>query len=233
MGGFSGPSLVSNGLTFYIDASNRDSYPGSGTTWSDLINNANSGYQALINGPTFDGGNNGTIVLDGTNDYITITQVNSTKYTILLWIKFDTVPGSGTYVLIRQGYSPANYGLYLVNGVLHTYGVGSGGNHFSSTSINLSAGNWYNIAYCKDWDNNNESVYINGDLEYGVSSFSAGTYSFNNTSQSYNYTDLGRNVSNNNSFVDGKYGSCIIYNTILTSSEILHNYNALKSRFGL
>ena len=195
-----GPKLVTSGLQMCLDASDKNCYSGTGNSMTELVSNYNDGYQALVNGPTFSTENAGVIVLDGSNDYITVKQVNSTKYTISLWVKFDTVPGSGTYVLIRQGYAPANYGLYLVNGVLHTYGVGSGGNHFSSTSINLSAGNWYNISYRKNWDDSEESICINGVLEYGVSSFSAGTYSFNNSSQSYNYTDLGRNVSNNNSF---------------------------------
>ena len=228
-----GPKLVTSGLQMCLDASDKNCYSGTGTSMTELVSNYNDGYQALVNGPTFSTENNGVIVLDGTNDYITVKQVNSTKYTISLWVKFDTVPGSGTYVLIRQGYSPANYGLYLVDGVLHTYGVGSGGNHFTSTSITLSAGNWYNISYRKNWDDNEESICINSVLEYGVSSFSAGTYSFNNSSQSYNYTDLGRNVNNNNSFVDGRYASLLIYNRLLGLTEIKQNFDAQRAKFGV
>lgn len=61
-----GPNIIQNGLVFALDAANKKSYPGSGTTWKDLSGNGNDG--TLTNGPTFDSGNGGSIVLDGTND---------------------------------------------------------------------------------------------------------------------------------------------------------------------
>ena len=59
-----GPSIVTDGLVFYVDAANENSYPGSGTTWTDL---AGSDDGTLTNGPTFDSGNAGSIVFDGVN----------------------------------------------------------------------------------------------------------------------------------------------------------------------
>jgi len=68
MGTFGGAQpIVTDGLVFAVDAANYESYPGSGTTWSDLVGSNNG---TLINGPTFDSGNGGSIVFDGTNDYI-------------------------------------------------------------------------------------------------------------------------------------------------------------------
>lgn len=63
-----GPVIVKNGLIFNLDAADRNSYPGSGTTWSDISGNGNNG--TLTNGPTFSSDNGGVIVLDGSNDYI-------------------------------------------------------------------------------------------------------------------------------------------------------------------
>ena len=37
----------------------------------------------------------------------------------------------------------------------------------------------------------------------------------------------------NNYFFYGNIGPCHIYNRALSASEVLHNYNALKGRFGL
>ena len=39
MAGNSGPKIVTDGLIFKLDASNNKSYPGSGTTWTDLSGN--------------------------------------------------------------------------------------------------------------------------------------------------------------------------------------------------
>ena len=69
-----GPKIVTNGLVLYLDAANKKSYPGSGTTWTDLSGNNNTG--TLTNGPTFDSNNGGSIVFDGTNDYVSNTMSN-------------------------------------------------------------------------------------------------------------------------------------------------------------
>ena len=63
-----GPRIVSNGLVLCLDAANKRSYPGTGTTWTDLSGNSNNG--TLTNGPTFSAGNMGSILFDGTNDYV-------------------------------------------------------------------------------------------------------------------------------------------------------------------
>ena len=61
------PKIVTDGLVFAVDAANKKSYPGSGTTWTDL---AGSNDGTLTNGPTFDSGDGGSIVFDGTDDYV-------------------------------------------------------------------------------------------------------------------------------------------------------------------
>ena len=63
-----GPDIVENGLVLHLDAADSNSYPGSGTVWTDLSGNGYNG--TLTNGPTFSSSNRGGIVLDGTNDYI-------------------------------------------------------------------------------------------------------------------------------------------------------------------
>lgn len=66
------PKIVTNGLVLALDAANNKSYPGSGVTWYDLSGNGNNG--TLTNGPTFNVGNLGSIVFDGTNDYVSFNN---------------------------------------------------------------------------------------------------------------------------------------------------------------
>ena len=47
---WNGPKIVTNGLVGYWDAASKRSYPGSGTTWTDLSKEGNGG--TLTNGPT-------------------------------------------------------------------------------------------------------------------------------------------------------------------------------------
>ena len=65
------PSVITTGLQLYLDAGNASSYPGSGTTWTDLSGNSRDG--TLTNGPTYSGTNGGSIVFDGSNDYVQCT----------------------------------------------------------------------------------------------------------------------------------------------------------------
>jgi hypothetical protein len=63
-----GGRIVTDGLVLSLDAGDRNSYPGSGTTWRDLSGNNNSG--SLVNGPTFNSANQVSILFDGVNDYV-------------------------------------------------------------------------------------------------------------------------------------------------------------------
>ena len=62
------PDIVTDNLVLCLDAGDRKSYPGTGTTWTDRSGNANG---TLINGPTFNSANSGSIVFDGSNDSVT------------------------------------------------------------------------------------------------------------------------------------------------------------------
>ena len=85
------PPIVTNGLVLHLDAANRMSYPGSGTTWFDISNNNRSG--SLINGPTFTNEVGGAFTFDGVNDYLdtTLTDSNNGSYSYGGFIK--TVDG--------------------------------------------------------------------------------------------------------------------------------------------
>ena len=68
-------NMVANtgGPVLCLDAGSRLSYPGSGTTWTDLSGNGNTG--TLVNGPTYSSANSGAIVFDGVNDIVSIGDV--------------------------------------------------------------------------------------------------------------------------------------------------------------
>ncbi len=75
-----GVNIVTNGLVLYLDASNTKSYVSGSTTWSDVSRSGNNG--TLINGPTFNSANGGSIVFDGTNDYVDLTFANPYSETL-------------------------------------------------------------------------------------------------------------------------------------------------------
>jgi hypothetical protein len=95
MGVFAGPEIAESGLVLALDAGNLKSYPTTGTTWTDLSGNGNTG--TLTNGPTYSSANGGSISFDGTNDYVTIPDspswdVNNGGYSICFWMYPKTIP---------------------------------------------------------------------------------------------------------------------------------------------
>ena len=223
-----GPDIVENGLTLFLDASNIRSYPGSGTTWSDLSGNGNNG--TLTNGPTFSAGNLGSIVFDGTNDYVDIPynpQFNFSTgvFTVEIWVNFSSV--AATTTLINTWYTQTTGWIVgLFSGKLY---VGLSGDDLDiGGTTTILTNTWYQITLVgrpssyKLYLNGNQegstytgatSLSVTGNLRLGVLYFAA-------VSQFYNW-------------FNGRMSLARIYdNRELTASEILQNYNATKSRFG-
>ena len=67
------PSIVSDGLVFYIDAANSRCYSGSGITVNGLLGGIGG---TLVNGVGFTSSNNGSFIFDGTNDTTQFTITN-------------------------------------------------------------------------------------------------------------------------------------------------------------
>ena len=84
-------SIVTDGLVFYVDAGNGDSYPGSGTAWSDLVGSNNG---TLVNGPTYNSTNGGSFVFDGSNDYVEAGPIQPAQFTLSCWFKSTGAPSN-------------------------------------------------------------------------------------------------------------------------------------------
>ena len=113
MGAAAGPNVVEDGLVLALDAGNTKSYPGSGTTWTDLSGKDNNG--TLTDGPTFNSANGGSIVFDGTNDQINCGSSDdfafgTGDFTIEFWCNPDTV-GTECIIAISSngGISTTNW----------------------------------------------------------------------------------------------------------------------------
>jgi hypothetical protein len=216
-----GPPIVTNGLVLALDAADRNSYPGSGTTWTDLSGNGNTG--TLTNGPTYSSANSGSIVFDGTNDYIQTPITGTyTQISFDFWGFFDDVTLSTTSrnesAFGDWNSNRVHFGTrwsvgmhYNVNGVWQTI-----------PSTNLRYGwNHYSLIYNTVSDQ--KLVYLNGIL-----SFSAVT----NGSMVLGDFKLGV-ATNLNAYYRGNISNFKAYNRALTAAEVSQNYNSFKSRYGL
>ena len=213
------PSLVLPGLTLCLDAGNSKSYPGSGTTWSDLSGNGNNG--TLTNGPTYSSANGGSIVFDGSNDFIetTYTPGNISSQTISCWINKSNLQ----YSLILAK-STVYYGLEIYPTIIY---VNITTNVYGQVSYNTNG--WQNIVFTYDGNQTGNSnrlkLYFNGDVQ---------TLTFAGTiPSSANVSDViqfGRRWWSSR-FSEGSIAQVSIYNRALSAAEIQQNYNATKSRY--
>ena len=225
-----GPSIVTDGLVFYVDAANDKSYPGSGTTWTDLIGGNNG---TLTNGPTFGSGNGGSIVFDGVNDTVEGTGLSngggaSTAQSYNFWFKVDTLDVSG----LAQGlfYWTEFEGIGILNGTGELFIQTAGDNSIGdfATTPTVSANTWCNVVF-----NFNQGA----SYECYVNSVSFGSVATSDTSSepaSSQKWVIGSRVvtgSASSDYTNGNIAIVQAYNRALTATEVLQNYNALKNRF--
>lgn len=228
------PQIVTDGLVLQLDSGNKKSYSGSGT---DINDRSTSGYNAtLVNGAAYDATDK-SITLDGTNDYIDLgaDKVISTSggWTVDSWIKFDTIPGSWNNVTSPGNFIGSDSISYnswywsVLSGKLALWNRSPGFWAYGSTT--LQADTWYNAALVSYDDDVTYQMYLNGVAEGGDHTTASWTSTYSGLTIRY----MGRGNSSNVRQVDGKIPLTRAYNRALTSDELLQNYNALKSRFGL
>ena len=232
MSAIGGPNIVEDGLVLALDSANTKSYPGSGTTWNDLSGNGNNG--TLINGPTFNSDNLGSIVFDGVDDTVNILGPASRYFPI---IDFTIECVVKTNQTTRNGFFSMSYGIILRHsGAAGTLQFrldnGSSIPTFSPpiSSPNINDNKWHicNIVV-KGGDSATIDFFIDG-IYYGQRTTSWSGV----TRWPTNSVGLGRDNNNSSrSRYVGEISLFKIYNRALTASEIQQNYNAKKSRYEL
>ena len=216
-----GPSVVTNGLVLALDAADRNSYVSGSTTWNDLSGNGNNG--SLVSGPTFNSANGGSIVFNGTNQYINCgnnSSIQITVGTISAWVK-TTSPGSSFRSIIAK---QSAWGLFVADNILVTYDWGAAATR--TTGINIADGTWKYTALTftqtVGTPSNNAIVYLNG------------TSVLTTTVQHSNHgVNLQIAEANASQFLNGNIANAQVYNRVLSAVEIAQNYNTQKSRFNL
>jgi len=234
MAGNIAPNIVTDGLVLYLDGSNTKSYVSGSTTWNDLTYSLNNG--TLINGPTFNSGNGGSIVFDGTNELVQGSGIsNITALTISIWFKM-TGPGStgGVNIIYNSlfGINSGNRRILVSNSTNTGQTEGrilvqmGGSNYFSdNNSSGLTITNsWNNVVYT--FSSDVATLYINGIIQTTQSNSSvtfpdANIYlgAYNNPITAY--------------AMKGNIAQSSVYNRALSATEVLQNYNATKRKFDL
>lgn len=227
------PKIVTDGLVLYLDAANPNSYVSGSTTWRDISRGGNNG--VLTNGPTYNSANGGSIVFDGTNDYINLgspSSLSNAQFTITFWYNPSTLMNI-LYNGIINGKTPGGkFCLFWINGTtlsvqyqddsgLSRANGGVWTRSQTATGAVSETNKWYFIQITGNETTDEWRVGVN--LNVSTSDFGSQYVAPNNLWL------LGYSTIPDHS----KIANFQVYNRILTPSEIQQNYNATKTRFGL
>ena len=221
MGSFVGPDIVDDNLIFAIDAGSTRSYPGSGTTATDL---AGTNTVALVNGVSYNPNQGGKWGFDGIDDQIVLnsgTALVLNDFTITQWIQFPATSarmsiGGGAaaggssyigYIWYRSAQSEIRVTMDGETGAIFTVAESVYCNKWSQITATRSGGTY--------------KLYVDG-VQVDITR----TASTND----FSIRTIGWSYSNGYAFA-GSISNTLIYNTALTAAQVLQNYNAQKSRF--
>ena len=226
-----GTNIVKDGLIFYVDAANQRSYPGSGTTWTDLKGLADV---TLLNGPTFSSDNLGSIVFDGEDDNsqfggnpgVSQNIFNENANSVCAWVYNTDLSRDATVV----GYWNTQYILYMDtdgagDGYRVLYRAGGGNRGTSADNINAIQDQWQYVV--STFTTTSVSLYVDGNH------IQTQTYSAATMVTSTNNIAIGADEPNGSRDWQGKIANVSFYDKALSAAEVKQNYNALKGRFGL
>ena len=220
MGVFAGPEVVEDGLVLCLDAGNPKSYPGSGTTWTDLSGRGNNG--SLENGVGYNSGNGGSLVFDGVDDTVNFTYDLRSDWTYECWALHNTVSG---FAFLGQGPTTIRSGLHIWFRDGSNLRFGMYGNDTDALSLTTSTGVWYHYCFTYNHSTFLKQIYRNGVQLTGIPQQTQTSYIGTGTVR------IGATYSSGGAYANGRIASSKLYTRVLTPQEIQQNYNALKSRY--
>ena len=231
--------IIADGLVFNMDAANRAStIPSTSTTEAfNTIDTSISGafnsdaqYDSSTISPSF--------AFDGIDDYILTNDASSlftNKFTMSFWWNItDTgTTNTGRYICASRNYYTVgedgnfSYRVDPPNSItFQSYDGQSSGQFVSSTGLNLQSNTWMNTVLTSDGTTAGKH-YINGSI-HGAGTRNTLSRNLSDISNGILFGDVINFTATDDDF---KIGSVQFYNRALSANEVLHNYNALKSRF--
>ena len=227
------PRTVTDGLVLCLDAGNTKSYPGTGTTWTDISRNGNDGSLVNMDGANLDSANGGSLTFDGSNEYVdadTLTAFgDNDPITVEAWINADSL--TNLYQVIATVKANTNHWQLSYSGD-PTYNLffTFTGNQIIGTSTLPPTGKWHHIV-----------VTYNGGSKTDISSYKIYSSALQQnislkgiSGAANNKTIIGfRDGGQGSNYFDGKIAQVKIYNKVLTQEEVQQNFNVTRDRFGV
>ena len=219
--------IVQSGLMLNLDAGVSSSYPGTGTTWTDLSGNGRNGTLTNMDGTNFNSSlGRGSLSFDGSDEFVVCTgsAIVTTAATFIVWMYRGVFADPYDGILFSRGtnttgihFQVAGMLAYTWNDASNTYNWGSG--------LTIP-GAWCMCAV---------SVTSSAATAYlcQASGITNSTNTVSHSSTTLDDIKVGKDDANESRYYLGSIAQALIYNRALTAAEIQQNFNATRSRFGL
>ena len=224
-----GPNIVTEGLKNLWDAGDKASYPGSGTTWTDL---GPGGLNGTLDSAGLGTSNPGSMTFAGTSGADNIGFGDHTqwdgenKITVAMWIKVGDAIGSYVSIFSKDNIIECwmNY-----NGDGPYISINNNAQKVNSAS--LGTGNTYHIVWTADISSGTDTrhFYVNGRLDGSSTSGTQSSSTLNNTGEPFHLAGRPGGYD----FKGQIYHVAVYTGKALSESEVLQNFNAHRSMFGV
>lgn len=212
---------VKNGLKVWLDANYNTgtSHSNTATTWKDLSGN---GIDGVISGAVW--GSN-YLKFDGSNDWVKLTQMNYSNYTIEIVTMPEALPSSEADLVAN--WESGGYGITFSNGYASNQAYVSSAYKEAKVPTMSTINTKYSIA--GSYDGKTLKVYMNGNLASSLSLAGSIGTTGSSTVMAIGANPTGSSV--NGSYYNGRVYSVRIYNRALTDAEIQENYKVDNSNY--
>lgn len=215
--------LITTNLSLAYDVARPLSYPGYGTTITDL--SSSNITATLTNGPYYNSDNMGSIVLAGGDDYISMPNWTlGSIWTAYFWVKITTAANNG--LMSHYSGGPVGNGMYVnsANRLVYAYYDGQW-NYATSNNLTVPNNTWVHIAYTCPGTTGTMKTYINGVLDYSFTPrISWGTYAIGSIGCIWGPTYC----------FNGNISMVLVYNGVEhTQAQVSQQFNVHRKRYGV
>ena len=225
------PHIVSNGIIGCWDPAGKRSYPGTGTTWTDVVGENNATLENMVgeSNSGFNPWHGGVFQYDGSDAYIDLGSITSSNplmcaggpVSMCLWVYDLNGVGSSDYPynIVKGGSDGANgYGI-----------IGDGQGRIQVVCDGTWSGTATGLFVQDKWQFISGTIDTSGNMRAYINGVYYTNDTLNNTAVPPDTTAIMTFGKSN--WFGGYLGPVYIYNTLLTDAEVLQNYNATKWRF--
>ena len=209
-------------LKLFIDAGNPLSYSGSGTTVTDLIGTQNG---TLINGVGYSASNGGYLTMNGTNQYIDLSNNTTIRPTSARTIEGWFYINSGVGMLYSDGNinnGLNNVGFWQDSSTFITT-LANGSTQQTKTSAKLPNSTWVYVTL--RFNSTTVELYFNDVLQYSIAQTVIPTNTSTVPAKIGTYDGTGY-------FLNGRCSMLKIFNEYRNTSDMTTDFNLYKSRYG-